>query len=418
MADVRTTRPALRQGISLATGERHVLELVPAVSRVRIVGMFFDLNKCFLLPSAVPGIKGIRRQYEKHPASNLLIVGHTDTSGNDDFNATLSVERADAMAAYLTDKVPPWEAFFESSKPAEKRWGIREVQHMLSVLPDGGTPFFEGKVDGADGPITKAAVKAFQKSEKLTEDGIAGPVTRKSLITRYMGIDGTTLPAGITITTHGCGESFPVAKTQDAQRSPEDRRVEIYFFDGPITPPPPGKTSGKDSTAYPKWVEQVTETVEFNTGVDPSVPRTFALRFHDDDVKPMPNVRFRVTIDGQVQAPQQADGDGFGLIPIPPFSPPSLLVEWDQASANDAFRFRQKIFIDCDAGSEDEQAATKLSNLGFIDMPLDAAVKQFQAEYKVDDKPNPVGLKNGKLPPATRKRLDDIYNDLDCDASP
>ena len=199
--------------------------------------MFFDLNKCFLLPSAVPGIKGIKAQYQKHPASNLLIVGHTDTSGNEDFNATLSVERADAMAAYLTDKVPAWEAFFESSKPDEKRWGIREVQHMLSVLPDGGTPFLRGQGGRSGWPITKAAVKAFQKSEKLTEDGIAGPVTRKSLITRYMGIDETTLPAGITITTHGCGESFPVAKFQDGQRSPEDRRVEIYFFDGPIKPP-------------------------------------------------------------------------------------------------------------------------------------------------------------------------------------
>src|SRR5215475_252954 len=103
MADVRTTVPALKQGLSLATGERHTLTLVPAVSRVRLVGMFFDLNKCFMLPSAVPGIKGIKAQYQKHPASNLLIVGHTDTSGAEDFNATLSVERADAMAAYLTD---------------------------------------------------------------------------------------------------------------------------------------------------------------------------------------------------------------------------------------------------------------------------------------------------------------------------
>jgi peptidoglycan hydrolase-like protein with peptidoglycan-binding domain len=288
---------------------------------------------------------------------------------------------------------------------------------MLTKLPDGGTPFYDATVDGVDGPLTQAAVKAFQKSESLKEDGIAGPQTQKALITRYMGIDGTTLPSGITLTTHGCGESFPVAKFQDGQRSPEDRRVEIYFFDGPITPPPPGKTSGKDSTAYPKWVEQVTETVEFNTGVDPSVPRTFSLRFHDDDVKPMPNVKFRATIDGQVQATQTADGQGFGVIPIPPFSPPSIQVEWDQTGANNSFRFRQEIFVDCDAGSADEQTATKLNNLGFIDMPLEAAVKQFQVDYKVDDKPNPAGLKNGKLPPATQKKLDDIFNALDCDAT-
>jgi outer membrane protein OmpA-like peptidoglycan-associated protein len=419
MATVQTTRPALRQGLSLATGQRQVLQLVPAVSRVRIVGMFFDLNKSFLLPSAMPGIKGIKAQYQKHPASNLLIVGHTDTSGDEDYNATLSVERADAVAAYLTDNVAAWQDFFDSKKqPSQKLWGTREVQGMLSALPDGGPFFYQGRMDGSDGPLTKAAVKAFQQSESLKDDGIAGPVTQQALITRYMGIDGTTLPSGITITTHGCGESFPVAKFKDAQRSPADRRVEIYFFDGPITPPPPGKTSGPDATEYPQWVAQVTETVEFNTGVDPSVPRTFALRFHDENLQPMANVKFRVTLAGQAQARQQADGSGLAQIPIPPFSPPSLQVEWAEVSANGPFRFLQQIVIDCDVGSEDEQVGTKLNNLGYVEMPLDSAVRQFQADYKVDDKPKPVGLKNGKLPPATKRLLDDIYNNRDCVATP
>ena len=179
---------------------------------------------------------------------DLLVVGHADTSGRDEHNLKLSLERADAIAAFLTDKADAWAGFFEDNqKHTSKTWGTREVQLMLATLPEGETPYLPpAGVDGVDGPQTKAAVRAFQQAKGLKVDGIAGPVTRKALIADYMALQDTSLPAGITLTTHGCGENFPVAETTDGQRSPDDRRAEVFFFDGLITPPPPW-------VALPAW---------------------------------------------------------------------------------------------------------------------------------------------------------------------
>jgi outer membrane protein OmpA-like peptidoglycan-associated protein len=280
MTAVKATRQALEKGIRLSIGPALIVKVIRSVRRVRLTGMFFDLNKCFLLPSAMPGIKAIKRKYDEHPKSNLLVVGHTDTSGNPDPNLTLSLERADAMAAYLTDQTAPWEAFFDAGKPDTKRWGIREVQLMLSALPDGGAPFFSGEATGKEDAATTEAVKGFQSANGLKVDGIAGPKTRKALIQSYMAIDGTSLPQGTTLTTHGCGENFPVEETGDNVRDPDNRRVEIFFFDGPVTPPPPSKTSRKNSKEYPKWLDQVEETTDVTTGI--VVADALRLRVHAD----------------------------------------------------------------------------------------------------------------------------------------
>ena len=66
--------------------QRFVLQYLPVdpdpkVSCVRLVGAFFDTNKCFLLPSAMTGIRKLVEVYDKHPNGEMLVVGHTDTSG-------------------------------------------------------------------------------------------------------------------------------------------------------------------------------------------------------------------------------------------------------------------------------------------------------------------------------------------------
>jgi len=48
----------------------------------------------------------------------------------------------------------------------------REVQRVLKKWG-----YYTGKVDGINGPLTKAAVKRFQKKYGLTQDGIVGPLT-------------------------------------------------------------------------------------------------------------------------------------------------------------------------------------------------------------------------------------------------
>ncbi|MFN0063375.1 MAG: HET-C-related protein [Myxococcaceae bacterium] len=271
MTDVRLSRAKLRSGVALATGRQHTLVITRKVSRLRLVGMFFDLNKCFLLPAAMNGIRELKRQFDATPGRKLLIVGHADTSGKDDYNLTLSLERADAVSAFVSDRVDSWEAFFDQGKPTEKRWGLLEVQHMLTVLPERGSAFFSGKPNGIDNSASRTAVRAFQETHGLDPDGVAGPITRAAIIRAYMGLDGTTLPEETELTTHGCGENFPVNETGGNARSPENRRVEIFFFEEAITPEPPGKTSARGSTAYPRWRKQVTQTVDIVLGTASAV---------------------------------------------------------------------------------------------------------------------------------------------------
>lgn len=250
----------------LVADKLRIVSIQPYAARVRLVGGFFDTNKCFLLPSAMHGIRELKNQYDTHPGANLLLVGHTDTSGQEDYNSKLSLERAQAVADYLTDQVAAWEAFFGDSHPQAKRWSLLEVQYMLTALPEGGSPFYGGPPNGADDAWSRGAIRAFQRDQSLKEDGIAGPETRKALIKAYMALDGTTLPAGTKLTAHGGGEFFPVDETGDAARSAENRRVEIFIFDGPISPPPPGPTSKRGSVEYPRWLQQVQETIDIVLG--------------------------------------------------------------------------------------------------------------------------------------------------------
>jgi len=50
-----------------------------------------------------------------------------------------------------------------------------DTKQVQTVLKKWG--YYTGKVDGINGPLTKAAVKRFQKKYGLTQDGIVGPVT-------------------------------------------------------------------------------------------------------------------------------------------------------------------------------------------------------------------------------------------------
>jgi len=49
---------------------------------------------------------------------------------------------------------------------------VREVQQRLNDLD-----YEVGVIDGVYGPLTEAAVRAFQERNRLTADGVVGPRT-------------------------------------------------------------------------------------------------------------------------------------------------------------------------------------------------------------------------------------------------
>ena len=57
---------------------------------------------------------------------------------------------------------------------------VKTLQLMLNTLG-----YFAGKVDGIFGNRTRNAVKAFQRHNGLTADGVVGPKTRAKLVSRY-----------------------------------------------------------------------------------------------------------------------------------------------------------------------------------------------------------------------------------------
>ena len=269
-----------QDGLAAPIDARTIIEIPPQVYRARLVGMFFDTSKSFLLPGgALHGVRRLTSYLDQHPSAQLLVVGHTDTAGDSDYNLTLSVERAKAIAAYLKDDVDAWAAWFDDDKPHAKRWGTLEVQRMLSVLPDGEDTKFYGvsPPTGRQDASTRDAVKSFQewsnqtKGTSLDVDGDPGPATRPEIVRAYMAIEGTSVSDSTVLKTHGCGEFHPQDPTPDGVADPENRRVEIFVFDDVIDPQPQ-ECRSPGCSQYQQWVDKLVETIDFNTEDLPDTP--------------------------------------------------------------------------------------------------------------------------------------------------
>lgn len=67
-------------------------------------GLLFDFDSDQVKPAAATNLRNLAASLEKYPGSDLLIVGHTDSKGEDAYNQSLSERRARATAAYLTSQ--------------------------------------------------------------------------------------------------------------------------------------------------------------------------------------------------------------------------------------------------------------------------------------------------------------------------
>ena len=100
------------------------------------------------------------------------------------------------------------------------------------------SPYYAGPIHGQLDAATDDALRRFQADHGLAVDGAPGPDTRRALVTDYMAIDGTSLPPGTDVARHGCGEYHNAVPTPDETEEQANRRVEVFFFEGPIEPPP------------------------------------------------------------------------------------------------------------------------------------------------------------------------------------
>lgn len=64
----------------------------------------FDVNKSTLTPTAKANLDKLVTVFNTYPDTDIVIYGYTDSTGPDDYNLTLSQQRAASVKAYLASK--------------------------------------------------------------------------------------------------------------------------------------------------------------------------------------------------------------------------------------------------------------------------------------------------------------------------
>src|SRR5262249_31401869 len=64
-------------------------------------GLMFDFDSYTLTPPTKENLTGLAKTLSKYADTNILIEGHTDKQGAEDYNLTLSEKRAQSVADYL-----------------------------------------------------------------------------------------------------------------------------------------------------------------------------------------------------------------------------------------------------------------------------------------------------------------------------
>ena len=67
-------------------------------------GVFFDTEKYNINARSAEALDRLANIFKEYPNSNILIEGHTDSTGADAYNLTLSKNRAQAVTDYLRNK--------------------------------------------------------------------------------------------------------------------------------------------------------------------------------------------------------------------------------------------------------------------------------------------------------------------------
>lgn len=356
--------------VALQSEQPHTLVLQPKVLLARIRGMLFDTNRAFLRPAALEHLPRLTALYADHPGSTLVVVGHTDTTGEPDFNDPLSLERAESVAAFLGDDAPAWLRWYEPGIPAAKRWGPYEDATMLTAV-------FERSGEAVQG----SALVHFQRTRGLEPDGLAGPITRELLISEYLALDGTTLPADVTISLYGCGEQFPLGDDAGA-----DRRVELLFFEPEfgVLPAAPGDICPPNDETYLEWRRRAAETIDLDAGTH---VHTIVL----DD--PIFGVAAEVTVEANYEGGKQESlqTDSQGRVPIEPSGGEYVDLQYTWHGRE----LSRRVFTALDDVASPAGAWQRLVHLGYTQEPepereapdaeaLEDAIMLFQLDHSVE----------------------------------
>ena len=156
-----------------------------------------------------------------------------------------NVEKEEKQEDKKADSSSAGESAPATCRPGDKGSDVKKLQRALKAAG-----VYSGKIDGVYGKGTTAAVKAYQKKHGLTQDGVAGRVTLKTLFGEDAGKEAPetekltwfgsedVIPKGATVTVKDCrtGKTFTAVRwsgsnhmdTEPASRADTAVLKEIY----------------------------------------------------------------------------------------------------------------------------------------------------------------------------------------------
>ena len=107
--------------------------------------VFFDWDRSVVTAEAASILDRAAEQYMATGQTRIVLAGHADKSGSDDYNVKLSQRRADAVKAYLAGKgvggdAIGTEAFGEGRPLVDTADGVREPQNRRVEISFSGAP--------------------------------------------------------------------------------------------------------------------------------------------------------------------------------------------------------------------------------------------------------------------------------------
>ncbi|VAW30262.1 hypothetical protein MNBD_CHLOROFLEXI01-3949 [hydrothermal vent metagenome] len=215
------------------------------IAEMFVIHYWFD--KGFIEPCMRPVMRQIADFAKNNSDKKLLIVGHTDLVGSDEYNQSLSERRARGAYAYLTagnnldTAVKEWNELRQKRqigmiKTVNDSWGVRQYQHILQDLG-----FYSGIIKDQHDTLTDEAVRVFQTDKGLGVDGDVGDETWPLLISAYLAQDSLTVNPDQFLANAaegcdhgrvqwlGCSELDPVKNTPQTVAWRPNRRTEFLF---------------------------------------------------------------------------------------------------------------------------------------------------------------------------------------------
>jgi outer membrane protein OmpA-like peptidoglycan-associated protein len=241
------------------------------IEYLTLSGVNFNFDSAVVLTRDLGDIKGIIKMVNETDGK-VLIAGHTDRSGPDDYNLNLSALRAKSVLAICSGDTALWNDVIDEGK-----WLVEDYQ---AILKDFG--LYEGEIDGIVGPKTRKAVTYLQgyyndKYDKaIAVDGIMGPQTWEAIFTVMVDLIGTEIDSSKygDVRWIGCGEFRPIEEPEtDNLRSEKNRRVEFLIYPEDKFPSisPPYASRAAMEAAYNDVEFKFTEISFDDTPLDTSI---------------------------------------------------------------------------------------------------------------------------------------------------